>query len=51
MTTAIGIVVSLLTRDAEADERFFEAERRIVVGAPPKAVPAEAAVAHRRPTG
>ena len=48
---AVGIVVSLMTRDVEAEERFYEAERRIVVGAPPKAVPAEAAVAHRRPTG
>ena len=47
----VGIVVSLVTRDAEAEERFYEAERRIVIGAPPQAVPAEAAVAHRRPTG
>ena len=48
---AIGIVVSLLTRDLEAEERFYEAERRIVIGAPSRAVPADAAVAHRRPTG
>jgi cation/acetate symporter len=48
---AVGIVVSLLTREAEAEERFYEAERRIHVGVTPKAVPAQAAVAHRRPTG
>jgi cation/acetate symporter len=46
-----GIVVSLMTRDAEAEKRFYEAERRIVIGAPPRAVPMETAVAHRRPTG
>jgi cation/acetate symporter len=48
---AVGIVVSLLTREADAEARFYEAERRIHIGAAPRAVPAEAAVAHRRPTG
>jgi cation/acetate symporter len=48
---AVGIVVSLMTRDAEAEEPSYEAERRIIVGAPPRAAPADAAVAHRRPTG
>jgi cation/acetate symporter len=48
---AVGIVVSLLTRDAEAEERFYEAERRIIIGAPTRAVPADVAVAPRRPTG
>jgi cation/acetate symporter len=44
-----GIVVSLLTREAEAEERFYEAERRMLLGAAPAPVPVEAAVA-RRPT-
>jgi cation/acetate symporter len=46
---ATGIVVSLLTRDVRARERFVEAERQIHLGAPPSPVPVEAAVAH--PTG
>jgi cation/acetate symporter len=32
---AVGIVVSLLTREAEAEERSYEAERRIHVGVTP----------------
>ena len=46
---AVGVVVSLVTSDARARERFLEAERQIHLGAPPAPVPVEAAVAH--PTG
>jgi cation/acetate symporter len=58
---ATGIIVSLLTRERVAEDRFYEAERRVLLGAPTDGAPAMAgapataaaqpAVARRRPTG
>jgi cation/acetate symporter len=56
-----GIVVSFLTREVRAEDRFYEAERRILLGAPTAGAPAMSgapataaagpAVARRRHTG
>jgi hypothetical protein len=46
----VGFVVSLMTRDRTAEDRFYEAERRVLLGAP-ATVPMEPVVARRRPTG
>jgi cation/acetate symporter len=45
-----GIVVSLMTREVRAEDRFYEAERRILLGAPTAAT-MHPAVARRRPEG
>ena len=44
----VGIVVSLLTRDVTAEDRFYEAERRVLLGAPATAS-MQPVVARRRP--
>jgi cation/acetate symporter len=42
----VGIGVSLMTRDVTSEERFDDAERQMLLGAPSAPVPVEASVAH-----
>jgi uncharacterized membrane protein (DUF485 family) len=50
LASIAGFVVSLATRDRVAEERFYEAERRVLLGAPATAT-MQPAVARRRPAG